>query len=127
MKRLHLNKKQKDSSLVMTRDMKAFHSHLDNQIIVSEEKNKKLKPLEKGIRYNFKERMPPNDFSLKVEIHSSTFGSRVLPSAVVLQHYITMKHMKIPPLYPTWSLVEETKKESFKCPDRKRLTLTRIR
>ena len=118
MKRIVLKKKPKKISLKrkpkfsagVPKEIILFHENLDRQIILSENKNKKLGPIDLDKKYHYKERMPPNDPNIKVNAISSSFGKTALPAFVLLQHYIGMEYSNLTPLYPMWEVISNKPK-----------------
>jgi len=112
MKKLILKKKPKRIKLFKKEKYKgadAFHNFLDKRLLFYDEQFKKLPPLENNKKYHYKERMPPNDFKLKITIFSE-FGETQLPSAVYLQHLITVgEWFKFKVLYPYWMIKKNNK------------------
>ena len=92
-------------------DIQRYHNFLDKQIELSEEKNKN-KPFLYNKKYHYTERMPPNNFSIKVISFSSTYSSTSkLPAAVFLQYLVSEScYFKRKPLYDSWMIRKKIKK-----------------
>lgn len=100
----------KEKTPSISKDILKYHDFLEKHIKLSEQKNK-INPVAMGKIYSYKDKLPPNDFKIKVMVYSHTYEARPMISAVLLQHLISETlYFKRKPLYDRWSTIKTNRK-----------------